>query len=170
MLTRCGNMARAWCWQSLAGSTRTCHLPSTHGLTGLKRDKPGNCHWRPNLIPACLHLLWHTLLTMSRYKFGGCTYFCSSDSVPCQIQGCCSMCKRTHAWDCTKAVQTAGALLPYITLCGCRAQQLRIAMAQWQNNSMSAAFHRWQDYVVTKTAHTAKVGTAASAPLSMFSS
>ena len=45
-----------------------------------------------------------------------------------------------------------------IRLCGCRAEQLRVAMMQWQNNTLSAAFHCWQDYVVTKNAHSTKVG------------
>ena len=39
-----------------------------------------------------------------------------------------------------------------------------MAMVQWQNKSLSAAFHRWQEYVVTKIAHSAKVSTPASAP------
>lgn len=30
-------------------------------------------------------------------------------------------------------------------------------MLQWQNNTVSGAFHHWQNYVVTKTAHSTKV-------------
>ncbi len=39
----------------------------------------------------------------------------------------------------------------------CRTEQLRTAMAQWQNKAISAAFSCWRDHVVTKTSHSAKV-------------
>lgn len=39
----------------------------------------------------------------------------------------------------------------------CRTEQLRTAMGQWQNKTVSAAFTCWRDHVVTKTAHSAKV-------------
>ena len=45
----------------------------------------------------------------------------------------------------------------------CRTQQLAVAMGQWQNKTISSAFHCWRDHVVRKTSHTAKVCPSCSA-------
>ena len=51
---------------------------------------------------------------------------------------------------------------PYtLPLSACRAELLRVAMMQWQNNTVSAAFHCWRDHVVTRTSHSAKASIAA---------
>ncbi len=49
-------------------------------------------------------------------------------------------------------------ILERLTSCVvCRTEQLRTAMAQWQNKAILAAFNCWRDHVVTKTSHSAKV-------------
>lgn len=154
MLKRCGTMARAWCWQSLAGSTPTCPLPFAHGSTGLKRGEPGNCHCKE--AKPCTQHRTHFLLFQSCWS--GVAVVAPGKAIGSAYVTYQTI-ERVHP------VQGGAALLrctlPHIKLCGCRAEQLRVAMLQWQNQAMSAAFNCWQDHVVTKAAHSAKVGTAA---------
>ena len=39
----------------------------------------------------------------------------------------------------------------------CRKEKLVLAVQQWHNNSLAAAFHSWRDHVATKLSHIDKV-------------
>ena len=119
--------------------------------------------WRPlacSLDCCCAgqHVELSTMLSALKVETVECQ--CPKEDTSCYVhpslQTLCPQQRRTQQIVLSRHVLALLARLT--TRVVYRTEQLRTAMAQWQNKAISAAFNSWRDHVVTKTSHSAKVG------------